>query len=513
LLDPVELLAEIRKRLPSRLPAWNGWELANVDNLPLVWANRWKLDEQGSYSYRLCVRPAPVFALSRRLQVAPGHECLVVAMDRSADGSSPSQIEVRLNGRSAARFDVPTRPNPASEPDPLAVFLHSDRGRDLEIELVSTASDENSYVDWRSLGLVSRPPRLYRWFEDEARFLAGLPDGSSQAKLVRDDKYSGTDSVRLTPGDRSNANYPGLRLPVRYQPQLGEYRYLRVAWRKRGAGRVCVQLAHDGRFGPDVHPGAEVPVVEMPEGRSSFRYDAGVGPPSLGSALRVLEQPLGNEWHMITRDLYADFGGFDLTGISLVVPDGDEAYFDHIYLARLLDDFRWIDRELAAERDAARLLRLRRFLPMETDDPVLARKVVDTFAPGFEPGVAGACGVALVEEHAGRRAVLRITRATSEGTCLIRGVVEVAWGRKTQLHLSVAHEAGRDDRLVVKANGQSLLNASMNASNSKDGWCDLAVDLSQFAGQKFGVALEIEQVCQAGQTSPAYWSRLEVLAE
>ena len=43
------------------------------------------------------------------------------------------------------------------------------------------------------------------------------------------------------------------------------------------------------------------------------------------------------------RDLYAEFGGFDLSGLSLAAIDGEYALFDHIYLARTLDDLQKIE--------------------------------------------------------------------------------------------------------------------------------------------------------------------------
>jgi hypothetical protein len=35
---------------------------------------------------------------------------------------------------------------------------------------------------------------------------------------------------------------------------------------------------------------------------------------------------------VVTRDLFADFGEFTLTGLALTPVDGDYALFDHIYL-------------------------------------------------------------------------------------------------------------------------------------------------------------------------------------
>lgn len=39
------------------------------------------------------------------------------------------------------------------------------------------------------------------------------------------------------------------------------------------------------------------------------------------------------------RDLYQEFKDGQLTGIGLECPDGDYALFDHVYLARTLEDF------------------------------------------------------------------------------------------------------------------------------------------------------------------------------
>ncbi len=45
-----------------------------------------------------------------------------------------------------------------------------------------------------------------------------------------------------------------------------------------------------------------------------------------------LDGSLPTGWSVITRDLYADFGEFTLTGLALAPVDGDFALFDHIYL-------------------------------------------------------------------------------------------------------------------------------------------------------------------------------------
>ena len=55
--------------------------------------------------------------------------------------------------------------------------------------------------------------------------------------------------------------------------------------------------------------------------------------------------PSQTDWVVVTRDLFADFGEFTLTGLSLSVPDedGGAAAFDQIYLGRTSQDFTKID--------------------------------------------------------------------------------------------------------------------------------------------------------------------------
>ncbi|HKD37867.1 MAG TPA: NPCBM/NEW2 domain-containing protein [Pirellulales bacterium] len=45
------------------------------------------------------------------------------------------------------------------------------------------------------------------------------------------------------------------------------------------------------------------------------------------------------QWSIVQRDLFQDFGGGQLNSITLSCPDGDYALFDRIYLARSPDDF------------------------------------------------------------------------------------------------------------------------------------------------------------------------------
>lgn len=163
-------------------------------------------------------------------------------------------------------------------------------------------------------------------FEDDPEFVAQLKEGGGEATLETGAKYSGTASVKVTPDQKFNPALPNLGIKIRRNPGPGEYRFLTFAWRKHGGSLICLQLNHDGKWGP------------TDENPAEFRYDAGSGEESYGAAVRV-DVNLPTDFVVVTRDLFADFGEFTLTGLGFSPQDGDHALFDHIYLGRSPHDF------------------------------------------------------------------------------------------------------------------------------------------------------------------------------
>ncbi len=164
-------------------------------------------------------------------------------------------------------------------------------------------------------------------FEDQQEFIDNLTEGNGQIALFTEEKLSGAASAKVSGDQKANAALPGLGVKIRQNPGPGEYRYLQFAWKKQGGERVCLQLNHDGMWGPSA------------QSKASFRYDAGPGAgESYGAALRV-DNGLPSSFVIVTRDLYSDFGEFTLTGLALSSIDGEYALFDHIYLGRNAIDF------------------------------------------------------------------------------------------------------------------------------------------------------------------------------
>ncbi len=163
-------------------------------------------------------------------------------------------------------------------------------------------------------------------FEDEADFVGKLNQGAGQITLVSDDKFSGAAAVKVTPDQRFNPAIPGLSAKIRQNPGPGEFRFMQFAWKKKGGVAICLQLSHDGAWGPVGDPAHK------------FRYHAGPGPECYGGSLAV-DPKLPDGWTLVTRDLFADFGEFTLTGIALSTIDGEYGLFDHMYLGRAAADF------------------------------------------------------------------------------------------------------------------------------------------------------------------------------
>ena len=72
----------------------------------------------------------------------------------------------------------------------------------------------------------------------------------------------------MTPDQKFNPKLPNLGVKIRENPGPGEYRYIQFAWQKAQGNTICLQLAHDGKFGPGSGAGRE---------GAKFRYHAGSG--------------------------------------------------------------------------------------------------------------------------------------------------------------------------------------------------------------------------------------------
>lgn len=170
--------------------------------------------------------------------------------------------------------------------------------------------------DWVAKGATWVDP-VRVLFEDESSFLTALNSGNGRARLITDEPYAGRFSLGMTPLQRDGVRIPGWDFRIREKPQPGEYRYLRMAWRKAGGGGIMLELAMNGNW----------PAASSPAGR----YVA--GPNRTGWAAISLADSAPTEWTVVTVDLWKDLGDVTITGCAPTCDQGEEAFFDSILLA------------------------------------------------------------------------------------------------------------------------------------------------------------------------------------
>jgi len=140
------------------------------------------------------------------------------------------------------------------------------------------------------------------------------------------------------------------------------------------------------------------------------------------------------------------------------------------------------------------------------------QKAVDKFAPGWslaqcggdmDPGLRG--------EYRGRQNVLVTHPLDRETACVLSRKLDVPAGQKTTLQLTVGHYPDGDWDLVVKADMRELLRKPVGKATAHDGWLDVSVDLSEFAGKT--VLVELLNQPTGWSWEAGYWAALGLVSE
>lgn len=499
-LDAAELQAEIERRAERLVPALQEWTLVDEEHVPLALANVWDPANPQSRMFRLQSMPREGFyTVSRQMDVSPEHQFLVLSVHRIERESTPSRLQFRIEGKPVGELEVPIRQS-SGDADPLLLPIDQFRGRRIRIEVVHMGEGPRPLVEWGSIALVEHDPLLQKLFDDEPRFITDLGGGEALALFDTGDKYSGNGSVKITPGEKLNANMPDWNWIIRESPRVGEFRFVRFAWKKEGGKSMGLHLAREGRFADESETDQE-----------SFRYQTSrEGTFDYGRSL-IVGNSKATTWEVITRDLYADFGEFELTGLRLACPDGNSARFDQIYLARRAQDF---DRlpginkgpppdPLANLSPAERENVLR-----ATADPLKYGELLQEFASGFTASPSGG-GMLLLNEYQQRTPVLRTHPAQGKRPCVLRAPIAVPAGKRTELRLAVAPHRKSDFELHVRANGEALYGLTVNEKTAqKNGWLETTIDLSKFAGKH--MVLELVNQANGDGFEYAYWGRIEL---
>jgi hypothetical protein len=139
-------------------------------------------------------------------------------------------------------------------------------------------------------------------------------------------------------------------------------------------------------------------------------------------------------------------------------------------------------------------------------------EAVAKFAPGWK---ADKCGEDMnpgfYGDMLGRKNVLVTHPLDRETGCVLSNKVKVAEGKKTTLHLVVGHHPQGDWVLLIKADGKELLKGPVGKETAKDGWMDVEINLSEYAGKE--INLELVNQPTGWAFEGGYWAEIKLVSE
>ena len=168
---------------------------------------------------------------------------------------------------------------------------------------------------------------------------------------------------------------------------------------------------------------------------------------------------------------------------------------------------------LFTEKELTKLQVLAMPMPLSVKRFISEPLAVKRFAPGWS---ISNCGVWMdpgfySERHGKKNVLVTYPYPPPKTGCVLSKKVEIGVNKTTTLALSVGHHDRGDWTLIVKADGKELLNTLIGKETANNGWADIEVDLSQYAGKEVRLELinqpDDEWLCEAG-----YWSNIELVS-
>ncbi|WP_145087627.1 PDZ domain-containing protein [Anatilimnocola aggregata] len=353
--DPVVVQQELARRRTQQFIAWKNWDVspalgATTEQRELLVSQERRNLERREEGFQPAVqmKDRPL-VLTRELAIQPNDKWLVVAASRLRNQGPPGKIEVRIAGKLAAELEVPELRTSPNDTPPLVVSLApyqqtNQQSLPIEIRQLPGPADA-SPIRWRAIYTAHEAPLTCALYEDGSKLTAEASSGASSATYITADRFSGRGSLQLT----GNGLYRlGLQasLMIRERPEWGEYRFVRFAVRRPQKQKKEAK----GRLSIEFQPAAA--------GRRPYRLDTGKGKPAYDSAVRVWDGDLPEHWIVITRDLFADFGEFELRDVLLSCFEGEGVGVDHIFLGRSPGDLDRLPLRDSSYEDAATALKL-----------------------------------------------------------------------------------------------------------------------------------------------------------
>ncbi len=150
--------------------------------------------------------------------------------------------------------------------------------------------------------------------------------------------------------------------------------------------------------------------------------------------------------------------------------------------------------------------------PPPEDPPKKSTRVdlteaISKFAAGW---MAKDCGSDMspgIQDVGGRKSVLVTHPLSQDAPCVIGRRVDVLPDKKTTLHLVVGHHPEGDWLLSVTAD-RELVRKVIGMETASDGWVNIDVDLSEYAGQI--ITIQLINAANGWAYEAAYWGKIEI---
>lgn len=514
-LDRETLLADMTERRDPL--TWNalGWNLAAEDRAAIHWRNWLDTTHSQFPQYRtLWSTTRPFAVLNRSVRVAAADRWLSLVVARFEGNSEATQIQIKIDGRSAGEFEIPVRQGPI-DPLPITVPLPTGPARSVELQVVVYAPSADCWWEWRAAVPTPERPGI-RMIYDE-----GKPDwlpvaANDLAQIDTEQAFAGRDSIRLNAGRVEVPHADPLTASIAELPKLGQYRFLTFAWKGTQTSGLSLGLAHDGRFGADI--AGQMGLAPAAGGgprfragtrledrglRHGFTYDIGSYRPMELAPLRI-DRKVPEAWRLEVRDLVRDFGEMQLTGLALGCLESGTGWFDALALARTPEDAEALRREFQ-QGTALRSDDVHSRMAVTRDEwgPAIAE-----FAPEFAAPKA-IHGVLQKRLHQGQAGGWQTHPEERDRPFVLRTVHRFPDEEPQELDLLVSHSPGSDFRLVVRVDGEQVAEHLINdtLTTPQRGWASLQVDLSPYRGRTSLV--EVWNAANDWSNEYAVWKRVQ----
>ena len=139
-------------------------------------------------------------------------------------------------------------------------------------------------------------------------------------------------------------------------------------------------------------------------------------------------------------------------------------------------------------------------------------KTIKKVAPAFSVTAAGDGENDVQFQSSFRnRPAVQTHPAGKDKPCVLKGELDIPAGKNARLRVKVSHHPHGDWQLVVKADGQVLLEKVIGASTVVNEWADLEIALKDFEGKR--VKLELENRPTGWNNEWAYWNEVSLAVD